>query len=65
MTNEKNIELKSPQRIKEIRFRTQKGKIVTGFFDTSAQIVRFNEFIKDVSKLEEVKDERKAESEEI
>ena len=65
---EKNIELDSPQRIKGIRFRTQQGEIMTGFLDTSTQIVYFNyitmDFIKDVLGWEEVKNERETESEE-
>lgn len=55
--------------MQEIKFKTNQGEIKTGFLDTSTMIVYFNyltmDFIQDVLKWEEVKDERKAESKEI
>lgn len=54
--------------MKEIKFRTNKGEIKTGFLDTSTMIIYFNyltmDFIKDVLKWEEVKNERETESKE-
>ena len=55
--------------MKEIKFRTNQGEIKTGFLDTSTMIVYFNyltmDFIQDVLKWEEVKDERETESKKI
>lgn len=56
------------QQLKVIKFKTNQGEIKTGFLDTSTMIVYFNyltmDFIQDVLKWEEVKDERKTESKE-
>ena len=55
--------------MKEIKFQTNQGEIKTGFLDTSTMIVYFNyltmDFIQDVLKWKEVKDERETEGEKI
>ena len=55
--------------MKKIKFRANQGEIITGFLDTSTMNVYFNyltmEFIQDVLKWEEVKDERETEGEKI